>query len=100
MRQDVYQAIKLLIECDNTVSAEQGHRILAECRKERAARKRRLGTLKQATEILGCHPRTVARYVACGKLQVIRHSPRMHRYDLDEVEAFANGGMPPEEGET
>lgn len=52
----------------------------------------RPGTVRQAAEILGAHPRTVQRYERAGLLHAIRISPRRVRYDLDEVERLATRG--------
>ena len=93
MRDGIYEAIKLLLASDSTVSEEHRQRILTTCRRAQGQPRRRLGTVKQAAHILGCHPRTVYRYVSRGELHVIRHSARKLRFDLDEEESFANQGM-------
>ncbi len=92
MRSEVYQAVKLLLELDPTVSAEHGKRILDVCRRQSFPTKKRLGTLKQAAAILQCDPRTVSRYVVKGRISAIWHSRRKVRYDLDEIERFASRG--------
>ena len=56
--------------------------------------KARPGTVRQAAEILDCHPRTVKRYATAGMLQAIRITPRRVRYDLNEVENLAEHGAP------
>lgn len=100
MREDVRCAIKLLLENDQSVSSEQRGRILAACRSQPTAVRRRLGTARQAAEILGCHPKTVYRWAARGNLHPIRHSLRKVRFDLDEVEVFANHGTNQQGAET
>ena len=52
----------------------------------------RPGTIGQAAEILGAHPRTVQRYEQAGLLHAIRITPRRVRYDLNEVEQLATTG--------
>ncbi len=62
-------------------------------------KRRRLGSTKEACAILGgCHPETLRRHEKRGHLHAIRHSLRKIRWDLDEVEAFANYGMNMEAG--
>ena len=100
MREDVYQAVRLLLQNDPSVSPAQLARILAACRSQSTAVRRRLGTVRQAAEILACHPRTVYRCAARGYLHPIHHSARKVRFDLDEVESFADRGTDKHEGET
>lgn len=45
-------------------------------------------TVKQTAEILGVHPRTVRRYMAAGRLTVVRH-PLSRRVYLRESEVHA-----------
>jgi len=52
----------------------------------------RPGTVKQAAAILNCNPRTIQRYERAGRLQAIRISSRMIRYDLRQVERLAEQG--------
>ena len=54
----------------------------------------RPGTIREAADILGVHPRTVQRYRDNGLLHVVRLSPRCHRYDLAECERLATRGVP------
>ena len=98
MREDVLSVIKLLIENDRSVPEEQRLRILAACRTKPATARRRLGTVKQAAEILGCCTRSVERYAKQGCFLSIHHSARKVRYDLDEVQGFANQGVDKQEG--
>jgi excisionase family DNA binding protein len=92
MREDILQVIKLLLENDQSVPKEQRLKILAACRNQ-PVKARRLGTVKQAADILGCCPKTVERVAKRGHLHPIRHSARKIRFDLDEVEAFSNQGV-------
>lgn len=52
----------------------------------------KLGTVRQAAEILQCHPRTVQRYAALGLLHPVKHSCRRVRFNLDEIERFSQEG--------
>ncbi len=54
--------------------------------------KPRPGSINEAARLLGCHPKTVQRYVTQGLLHQIRISARRVRYDLNEVEALATRG--------
>jgi excisionase family DNA binding protein len=45
-------------------------------------------SLVAAATILGCHTRTVRRYIADGRLTGYRMGPRLIRVDLAEVEAL------------
>jgi predicted DNA-binding transcriptional regulator AlpA len=53
----------------------------------------RPGSVRQAAEVLGVHPRTIERYARRGLLNPIRISPRRVRWDLVEVEALATRGV-------
>jgi hypothetical protein len=55
--------------------------------------KRKLITLKQAGEIIGCHPYTVRRYAQRGHLTQVSLSSRKKRYYLDQCEEFAQRGV-------
>jgi excisionase family DNA binding protein len=92
VKPEIYQSISVLLQSDNTVPDMQRQQILKVCRRESVKAKRRFGTVKQAAELLSCHPKTVYRYVKRGMLHPVHHSPRRVRFDLDEVEAFANEG--------
>ncbi len=55
--------------------------------------KPKMGTAKNAADILGVHVRTLKRYVRRGLLTERRLSQRMIRYDLSEVEALLSSGV-------
>ena len=55
-------------------------------------RLRKMGTVRQAAEIIQCHPRTVRRYARLGLIHAIKYSRRRVRFDLNEVERFAQEG--------
>lgn len=54
---------------------------------------RKLGTKRQAAEILDAHPRTVDRYAKAGLLQPIRYSCRRIRWDLTACARLAAEGL-------
>jgi len=93
MTDDIYNAIKQLLRSDATVTVAHRAQILNICRNGAPRKKRRTGTVRQAAEILSCHPKTVYRYVRRGLLAPIHYSPRKVRFDLEEVEAFAANGL-------
>ena len=93
MTDDIYSAIKQLLRSDPTVTAEHRAQILNVARNGAPQKKRRTGTVRQAAEILSCHPKTVYRYARRGHLKPIHYSPRKVRFDLEEVEAFAANGL-------
>ena len=55
--------------------------------------KPRPGTVREAAEILGCCPRSVARYADRGLLKRIRLSKRKVRYDLNQCTTLAQRGI-------
>jgi len=80
-----------LIEAVLTAPPERRDAIL---RAAHGADRPRPGTIRQAAEVLGVHPRTIQRYRDTGLLHVIRLSNRCHRYDLAECERLATHGAP------
>ena len=48
----------------------------------------RLSTVPDAADVFGCHPSTLRRYIATGRITGYRFGPRMLRVDLDEIEAM------------
>ncbi|MBU0676920.1 MAG: helix-turn-helix domain-containing protein [Verrucomicrobia bacterium] len=55
--------------------------------------RRRMGTARQAAEILGVHPRTVHRYARMGLLHPARQTARRIRFDLEEVSRLSTEGV-------
>ena len=49
---------------------------------------RQLVSVASAAERVGCHPRTLRRWIAAGTLAAYRVGPRMVKIDLDELEAI------------
>lgn len=93
MRDEIFQSIRALLQGDPTVSNDQQQSILKACREQASHVKKRVGSARQAAEILQCHPKTVYRYVSRGALRPIRLSSRKVRFDLEEVESFATNGV-------
>lgn len=56
-------------------------------RHQALAANRRYVTLEEAGDLLGCHPRTVRRLIAAGRLTGYRLGGRLLRVDLAEVDA-------------
>ena len=54
--------------------------------------KPRMGTKNEAMKILGVSIATMGRYVRAGKITPIRLSPRKVKFDLNEIERFAENG--------
>jgi excisionase family DNA binding protein len=98
MKDEIFQSIRALLQSDTTVTREQQQGILKACRDHACQTKKRVGTVRQAADILQCHPKTVYRYVARGVLRPIRMSVRKVRFDLDQVDAFATNGLPSDPG--
>ena len=92
MKTEIFQSIKALLQTDDTVPLEQREEVLRACSRKPSG-KPKLGGVRQAAEVLGCHPKTIYRYVRKGLLHTVRYSPRKVRFDLNEVEAFAANGV-------
>ena len=90
MRTSTVETMAILLSADCEVTQEQREAILAACRAPPA--RRRVGTVREAAEILACHPGSVKRYAARGLLTPIRITCRRVRYDLGEVERLATQG--------
>jgi hypothetical protein len=59
--------------------------------REQTVKARPVG-IRDAARVLGCHPKTVQRYVERQLLHPIRITSRRIRYDMNEVEALATRG--------
>ena len=99
MQQVTLTSIGGLLNADPTVTEETRRRVMACCKQPERPRRRRLGTVRQAAEILGVHRRTIQRYAREGNLTAIYQSRRRVRYDLDEVERLASEGIQLWDGE-
>ena len=85
--------IEAVLRSDNSVTDEQREAILLFCSRG-VTQKPKLVGAREVAEILGCHRKTVYRYVRRGLVRAIHYSPRKVRFDLGEVEAFAASGLP------
>lgn len=84
--------IETTIENDPTATPEQKRQIRAII--HGGQKKRRLVTTKRACSANDdCHPITLRRLAKRGILHPVYYSRRKVRWDLDEVEAFANNGI-------
>lgn len=93
MKPEILQSIKSLLESDPTVTPADLDVVLVACRRGGRTNHRRLCSAKQAAEILGCHPKTLYRYVRRGLLETIHYSPRKVRFDKDQIEDFRVNGL-------
>ena len=59
--------------------------------REQTVKARPVG-IRDAARVLGCHPKTIQRYVERQLLHPIRITSRRIRYDMNEVEALATHG--------
>ncbi len=82
------EILAMVMEAD----ADTLERVHAACKPPKRTTAR-LGTAKQAAEILGTCSRTVFRYARTGRLTAIRQSPRRIRFDLDQATRLATEGM-------
>jgi len=92
MNATTQKVIETILSTDGSVTPEQREEILRACSRKTSA-KPKLGGVRQAAEVLGCHPKTIYRYVRKGLLHSVRYSRRKIRFDLNEVEAFAMNGL-------
>ena len=93
MKEEIYKVIKILLLHDETLGPDDRQAILKVCRYPKTASRRKLITVRQAAEIIGCHPKTVQRYERQGVINAIRLSKRKVRYVKQEIEEFAFKGI-------
>jgi len=93
MKATTRKIIEAALLADETVGQEERDVILHAFSRPTAAKPKPVG-VRQAAQVLGCHPKTVYRYVRKGLLHTIHYSCRKVRFDLNEVEAFAARGVP------
>ena len=96
MKTETLTTIRGILAADPDTHEEQIAAILAACRQKQL--RRRLGTKRDAAEILGLHPESVKRYARRGLLHPITITARRVKYDLDECEKLANYGAEAVEG--
>ena len=90
MTQTTINAIQALLKSDNTVTEEQAQNILNFCKKPTV--RRRLITARETQKMLSCSRPTLRALVKRGYLQQINFSSRKVRFDLADVQRFANNG--------
>ncbi len=86
--------IETILQADRTIpkiKREKVMDILLDRAPPPPPKKKRLITTKQASEIIGIHPATLRGFAQKGTIPVIRFSARKIRFDLDEIETYANG---------
>ena len=93
MREEIYSSIKLLLQNDDTVTADHRLNILSVCRSPKKPQSGGICNPVEAAKILDCHIKTLYRYVKKGLLHTIHHSARKVRFDRAEVEHFAIHGI-------
>ena len=93
VKPEILQSIKVLLENDPTVTLGTREAVLAACRRGDRNNHRKLCSAKEAAQILGCHPKTLYRYVRRGLLDPIHYSPRKVRFDKDQIEDFRANGL-------
>ena len=93
MNASTQKVIEAVLIADGSVTPEQRVEILRVCSHKPLAKPNLVG-VKQAAQVLSCHPKTIYRYVRKGLLHSVHYSRRKVRFDLNEVEAFAASGLP------
>lgn len=93
MKSATKMIIDTALRADETVTPEEREVILQACSQKALVKPKLIG-VRQAAQVLGCHPKTIYRYVRKGVLHTVRYSQRKVRFDLNEVEAFAARGLP------
>ena len=83
--------IETILEADRSIPRSKREKVMDILLDRNPPPKPRLGTKKQVAEILDCSTRTIDRYVRDGILSRTEFSKRQHRYDLNQVEAYARG---------
>lgn len=68
-------------------------RVEAILRAARGTEKPKIGTIREAAQIMECSERTIERYVRMGLLNQIRFTKRRIRYDLSQVSRLATQGV-------
>ena len=95
MRTETITTIQSVASADATTTPEHVQRVVAACRTE--SQKPRMGTVRDAAELLGVHPRTIQRYERLGILKAVRITSRRIRYNMNELERLAAKGLPPQQ---
>ncbi len=88
MKLETIVTIQTILNADHTVTKVKREKIMDICLDRAPEPPRRMGTIKQAAEILDCCTGSVHRYAKRGLLKQYHLSKRKVRYDLNEVEAL------------
>ena len=86
--------IETILEADRSIPRAKKEKvmdILLDRSPPPPPKKKKLITTKQAAEIIGIHPVSMRKLGQQGKIPVIRFSARKLRYDLEDIEAYAQG---------
>ncbi len=92
MRTETITTIQSVAIADPATTPEDVKRIVAACRAV-TPKTKRMGTVSDAAEILGVHPRTVQRYERMGLFKAIRITRRRVRYDMDNIDRLSTEGV-------
>ena len=87
--------VQATLSADPNVDRAQARRIMADLNCNPVG-KLKMVSGKQAAEVIECSKYSVRRYAERGYLTPIRLSARVVRYNLAEVERFAQEGIPVE----
>lgn len=92
MKTTTKKIIEAALLADETVGQEEREAVLSAFSRAVPVKPKPVG-VRQAAQVLGCHPKTLYRYVRKGLLHTIHYSCRKVRFDLNEIEAFAARGI-------
>jgi len=76
MRPEILTCIRILVESDASITPEHRREIIKVCSRDPSRKRRRLGTIRDAAELLGCCPRTVERWAREGVLAQSKNHDR------------------------
>jgi len=87
--------IKAAMESDDTITTAERKRINEALNGDADASTKacRFGPVKEAAQILNCHPKTAERYAIDGKIKRVHLSCRRVRYNLDDCQRLATEGL-------
>ena len=97
MQERTKEHIRLALASDPDISGQLKKRVFSLL--EGKPPRRKLIPTREACEILDCHPITLRRLEKRGHLKAIRLSARKIRWDLDEIQNFADYGISNRENE-
>lgn len=85
-------AIKTIVNLDGTISPEKKALIFKAMDDPVSEKKLRMGTRKEAMEILGISRATMGRWIKKGRITPVYLSPSKVQFDLNEIEWYAEHG--------